>query len=94
MKKIKKISIFSILLFSSMFLFPIKAEAKAFSRNRITNTANDKGEFENFNVTMVAINKRYGYSYIKGSCPNCDYTPFDLNKETGVSLKYKLYYLN
>lgn len=57
-------------------------------------TADGKGEFENFNITMVEINKRNGYSYIKGSCLNCDYTPFDLEKKTGVSLKYKLYYSN
>ncbi|WP_423127890.1 hypothetical protein [Gaoshiqia sp. Z1-71] len=51
-----------------------------------------KSRFEDFNVTMAPLKKALNTSFIKGSCPKCNYSPFDLDEKNGLSLKYNLYY--
>lgn len=54
--------------------------------------ADGQSKFEDFNVTMTPIKKKLNTSFIKGSCPKCTFTPFDLDEKNGLSLKYNLYY--
>ncbi|PVX49224.1 hypothetical protein C7377_1868 [Balneicella halophila] len=54
--------------------------------------ADGQSNFEDFNVTMVPIKKELNTSFIKGSCPKCTFSPFDLDEKNGLSLKYILYY--
>lgn len=54
--------------------------------------ADGQSRFEDFNITMVPIKKKQNTSFIKGSCPKCTFSPFDLDEKNGLSLKYNLYY--
>lgn len=54
--------------------------------------AEGQSNFEDFNVTMVPGNKKLNRSFVKGSCPECTFSPFDLDTKKGLSLKYNLYY--
>lgn len=48
--------------------------------------------YEDFNVTMLPLKKKKNYTYIKGNCSKCVFTPFDLDEKFGLSLKYTIYY--
>ncbi len=48
--------------------------------------------FEDFNVTMIPLKKTTGVSFLKANCSSCDFTPFDMDEKTGLSLKYNIYY--
>lgn len=52
----------------------------------------ENSKFEDFNVTMLPMKNRLGYSYLKGACPNCSFSPFDLDEKSGLTLKYVIYY--
>ncbi len=52
----------------------------------------EKSKFEDFNITLVPLKKSLNTSFIKGSCPKCKYSPLNLDKKNGLSLKYNIYY--
>ncbi|MFZ5429155.1 MAG: hypothetical protein ACOZDD_02900 [Bacteroidota bacterium] len=54
--------------------------------------ANGINSYEDFNVTMVPLRKALNTSFIKGTCNNCNYAPFNIDSNNGISLKYNIYY--
>lgn len=54
--------------------------------------ADGKSKYEDFNVTMVPVKNGLNTSFIKGSCTECTFSPFDLDKKNGLSLKYNILY--
>jgi hypothetical protein len=52
----------------------------------------ENSSFNEFNVTMVTEKKSQDISFIKGACSECKFSPFNLDKRTGLSLKYVVYY--
>lgn len=51
-----------------------------------------KSKFEDFNITLVPLKGSLNTSFIKGTCPKCKYSPLNLDKKNGLSLKYNIYY--